>query len=125
MALRHVETGWFAPQRQRSVLRTPMNFRVPPGLTRRSHSLSGRLSAVPVRCPVRTSERMQTVLPTSKPILAVPVRPLHEQVRFFALAPARLMPETQLGPVAVAGYARYLVFPALNSSRAEGIAPEL
>ncbi len=68
---------------------------------------------------------MHTVLPTSKPILAVPVRPLHEHVRFFALAPARLMPETQLGPVAVAGYARYLVFSALDSSRAEGIAPEL
>jgi hypothetical protein len=63
---------------------------------------------------------MQTVLPTSKPILAVPVRPLHERVRFFALAPARLMAETQLGAVAVAvaGYARYLGISALNSSRA-------
>jgi hypothetical protein len=29
-------------------------------------------------------------------------------VRFFALAPARLMPETELGRVAVAGYAGYL-----------------
>jgi NAD(P)-dependent dehydrogenase (short-subunit alcohol dehydrogenase family) len=29
-------------------------------------------------------------------------------VRFFALAPARLMPETELGQVAVAGYASYL-----------------
>jgi hypothetical protein len=35
------------------------------------------------------------------------------------------MPETQRGPVAVAGYARYLEFPALNSSRAERIASEL
>jgi hypothetical protein len=61
---------------------------------------------------------MQTVLPTSKPILAVPVRPLHERVRFFALAPARLMAETQLGAVAVPGYARYLGISALNSSRA-------
>jgi NAD(P)-dependent dehydrogenase (short-subunit alcohol dehydrogenase family) len=29
-------------------------------------------------------------------------------LRFFALAPARLMPETELGQLAVAGYARYL-----------------
>lgn len=29
-------------------------------------------------------------------------------LRFFALAPARIMPETELGELAVAGYARYL-----------------